>query len=570
MTVLSEVLGRRMGLISPQSTTLHHDRDLPVVMDDGVTLLADRWVARDRAHIPQPTVLVRSPYGRRQVAGLIFGRLLAERGFQVVVQSVRGTFGSGGQFSPFDERADGAATLRWLRRQPWHAGRVATFGQSYLGLVQWALAADAGDDLAAMAVQVSASEFHGQTYAGGSVSLETVASWMVIIALQERRLGPLAINRALRGLHELMAEFPLIELDEHIAGAPVAWLRDGFEHPGRDDDYWAQRDFSVTVGQVSAPVSFIGGWYDILAPWMLDDVRALQDAGRRPRLLMGPWTHTSPELFAVGHRDGIAFLRAHLLGDARLLDSEPGTLPVRVSITGAGGGWREFAAWPPPQAGERSWYLSAEGRLGESPPDDDPDGGDGTEHYRYDPADPTPAFGGPVLMSRTPVVDNGPLEARDDVLTFTSEPLTRVLEAIGRPSVEIWVAASVPYFDVFARLCEVDAAGISRNVCDALASVHGDRDTIQQDGSFRVTFELWPLGHRFAAGHRIRLQISSGAYPRYARNPGTGADPAGATPDTMRAVEIGVLRDARHPSCVTLPVMTGGDGALNGAGATGH
>jgi putative CocE/NonD family hydrolase len=573
MSVLSEVLGRRMKLIAPQSTALHHERDLSVEMEDGVTLLADRWVARDRAHTVQPTVLVRSPYGRRQFTGLIFGRLLAERGFQVVVQSVRGTFGSGGQFTPFDERADGAATLRWLRDQPWHSGRVATFGQSYLGLVQWALAADAGDELAAMAVQVSASEFHGQTYAGGSVSLETVASWMVIIALQERRLGPLAINRALRGLHELMGEHPLIELDELVAGAPVAWLREGFERPGRGDDYWAPRDFSAMVGQVTAPVAFVGGWYDILAPWMLDDVCALQDAGRRPRLLMGPWTHTSPQLFAAGHRDGIAFLRAHLLGDARLLDSQPGTLPVRVSVTGEGGGWREFAAWPPPQAGERRWYLGAEGRLRETPPGDepdrpdDPDPDDGTERYRYDPADPTPAFGGPVLMSRTPVVDNGPLEARDDVLTFTSQPLGQVLEAIGRPSVEIWVRPSVPYFDVFARVCEVDAAGTSRNVCDALASVHGDRDAVQEDGSFRVTFQLWPLGHRFAAGHRIRLQISSGAHPRYARNPGTGADPAGAAPDTMRAVEVEVLRDARHPSGVTLPVMTGGDRGPTAAGA---
>jgi putative CocE/NonD family hydrolase len=566
MTLLSEILARRMRLIAPRTTALHHERDLPVAMDDGAILLADRWVAEDEGATAQPTVLVRSPYGRRQFVGLIFGRLLAERGFQVVVQSVRGTFGSEGDFTPFDERADGAATLRWLRAQPWHRGRVATFGPSYLGLVQWAMAADAGDDLAAMAIQVSASQFHGQTYPGGSVSLETVASWLVIIAMQERRLGPLAINRALRGLQELMGEHPLVGLDEFATGAPVAWLREGFEQPGRDDDYWTKRDFSVTVGQVSAPVSFVGGWYDILAPWMLDDVCALQDAGRHPRLLMGPWTHTSPELMGAGHRDGISFLRAHLLGDERLLESEARALPVRVRVTGEGGGWREFTAWPPPGAGEHRWYLGAGGRLGdsapgESAPDDAGDGtvdGPGSERYRYDPADPTPAYGGPVLMSRTPVVDNGPLEARDDVLTFTTEPLAGALEAIGRPSVEIWARGSVPYFDVFARICEVDTAGVSRNVCDALASVHRDRDTAEADGSFRVSFELWPLGHRFAAGHRIRLQISSGAHPRYARNPGTGADPAGAAPDTMRAVEIQVLRDARHPSSIRLPEMTDG------------
>ena len=557
MTVLSDLLARRMGLIAPRTTELHQDRDLAVEMDDGVRLLADRWVAADRAGTPQPTVLVRSPYGRRQFAGLIFGRLMAERGFQVVVQSVRGTFGSGGEFAPFDERADGAATLRWLRAQPWHAGRVATMGQSYLGLVQWALAADPGsrEDLAAMAVQVSASQFHDQTYAGGSVSLETVASWLVIIALQERRLAPLQINRGLRALRALLGEYPLIEVDERATGAPVAWLREGFEQPGRDGDYWARRDFSVAVPDVRAPVSFVGGWYDILVPWMLDDFVALQDRPGRapaPRLLIGPWTHTSPELFAVGHRDSIAFLRAHLLGDDRLLASEGRPLPVRLRITGEGGGWRDFSRWPPEPTGACELYLHPGGRLGADPPA--PGCPDAPERYRYDPADPTPAYGGPVLMSRTPVVDNRPLEARDDVLTFTGEPLGATLEAIGRPTVCVWARGSVPYFDIFARVCEVDAAGVSHNVCDALCSVNGRRDAAGEDGSHRVAFELWPLGHRFAAGSRIRLQISSGAHPRYARNPGTGADPAGAAPDAMRAVDIEVLRDAEHPSSIRLPV----------------
>ena len=163
-------------------------------------------------------------------------------------------------------------------------------------------------------------------------------------------------------------------------------------------------------------------------------------------------------------------------------------------------------------------------------------------------------------MSRDAVVDNAALEARDDVLTFTTEPLAETVEAIGRPVAEVWARGSLPYFDVFARICEVDAEGVSRNVCDALASVGPDRHAPGPDGSSRVRFELWPLGHRFAAGHRIRVQISSGAHPRYARNPGTGEDPAGASPATMRAVEVEILRDADHPSAITLPTMNAADG----------
>jgi putative CocE/NonD family hydrolase len=155
-----------------------------------------------------------------------------------------------------------------------------------------------------------------------------------------------------------------------------------------------------------------------------------------------------------------------------------------------------------------------------------------------------------VLLSRAPVVDNRPLEARADVLTYTTDPLEEALEAIGPVSVELFIRASAPYFDVFARVCDVDPAGASWNVCDALDRVAPGRFEQLADGSWRVTFQLWPIAHRFAAGHRIRLQVASGAHPRYARNPGTGEDPNVAT--RLVAVELEVLRDAEHPSAVTL------------------
>src|SRR5947209_18148089 len=142
-----------MSLPRAQTRAVVCERDLRAEMDDGTVLLADRWVAKAARDRSQPTVLVRSCYGRRQLFGLLHGRLLAERGLQVVIQSVRGTFGSEGTFNPFDERADGLATLRWIREQPWHSDRIGMIGPSYLGLVQWAAAAEAGDDVAALAIQ---------------------------------------------------------------------------------------------------------------------------------------------------------------------------------------------------------------------------------------------------------------------------------------------------------------------------------------------------------------------------------------------------------------------------------
>jgi putative CocE/NonD family hydrolase len=312
MSATSEILARRMHLSRPQTNDVVCEQDLRVAMDDGAVLLADRWVARETQTRPQPTVLVRSPYGRKQIVGLLFGRLLAERGLQVLVQSVRGTFGSEGQFSPFDERPDGLATLRWIRTQPWHAERIGMIGPSYLGLVQWAVAPEAGDDLAALAIQVSASQFHGQTYAGGSLSLESTASWMVLVAEQERRFAPLAMARMLRRLPALLADGTIADLDERATGSEIQWFREGLASSDRDDAYWVARDYAAGVAKVSAPVQLIGGWYDIFLPWMLQDFAALRDAGHDARLMIGPWTHTAPGLTSAGIREGVGWLRARL------------------------------------------------------------------------------------------------------------------------------------------------------------------------------------------------------------------------------------------------------------------
>jgi len=547
----SQILARRMRLIRAQTLDVACEQDLRVPMYDGSVLLADRWFARDASARPQPTVLVRSPYGRRGIVGLLFGRLLAERGLQVVLQSVRGTFGSQGTFSPFDERADGLATLRWIRSQRWHGDRIGMIGPSYLGLVQWAVASEAGDDLAALAIQVSASEFYDQTYAGGSLALESVGSWMALVSAQEGRFALLAINRALRRLRAVLTDLPLGDLDQRATGTAVSWFREAFANPAREGAYWAARDFSAGVPGVRAPVQFVGGWYDILLPWMLEDFAALQAAGRRPQLLIGPWTHTAPGLAAAGHRDGIAWLRSHLLNDDRLVRGSP----VRVLVTGerSGGGWRDLPSWPPPGVAERRLWLVGDSGLGDEAPGEETSQ---AGRYRYDPADPTPSVGGPVLLAREPVLDNRQLEARADVLVYSTAQLPATVEAIGPVAVELWARADAAYFDLFARVCDVDEQGASWNVCDALASVAPGRFERSEDGAWHVLLALWPIGHRFAPGHRIRLQVSSGAYPRYARNPGTGEDHVTAT--TLKAVEIELLSDRSHPSALVLPARGAG------------
>ncbi len=203
--------------------------------------------------------------------------------------------------------------------------------------------------------------------------------------------------------------------------------------------------------------------------------------------------------------------------------------------------WRDFPSWPPPGYAPRRYCLQPGGGLSVLPP-----GESAPDRYRYDPADPTPAAGGVRMVRDSGRVDNTALEARPDVLTYTTAPLERDVEVIGEVSAEIWVRSTLRHADVFVRLCDVDPRGRSFNVCDGLVRLAG------ADQPTRAAVRLWPTAHRFRRGHRIRVQVSSGAFPRYARNPGTGEPHATAA--VLRAAEQSVFHDQEHPSAIILPV----------------
>jgi uncharacterized protein len=538
MTMTSRFFARALGLPPADTAPVTVQRDLEVPMPDGAVLLADRYVAAGPG--PAPLVLVRSPYGRRGPFGLMYGRLLAERGFQVLIQSCRGTFGSGGSLDPFAEHDDGLATIAWMRRQPWYPGAFATAGPSYLGLVQWAIAADAGPELKAIAVQIATSDLRAPIYQGGAFSLETMAAWVDQVSHQERRLALIRQRRARRRLAPLLNHLPLADLDQLATGRRVSYWQDWLAHNEPGDPYWTRRSFSGQLPCVTAPVSFVGGWHDVFLPALLTDHAALVKAGQEPYLLIGPWRHVDQEIMAASVRDTLAWLRAHLLCDR----SQLRPAPVRIFVGGAKE-WRDLAAWPPPAQPQR-WHLHADGRLEPDPPTaSEPDS------YSYDPADPTPSVGGPADHQGEAQPDNRDLESRPDVLTYTSAALGRDLEVIGEVTADLFVRSSREHTDLFARLCDVDPAGRSVNICDALFRLTPGHPVPGPGGIIRAHVELWPTAHRFRAGHRIRLQVSSGAHPRFARNTGTG-EPL-ATAATLATAHQHVYHDPGHPSAVILP-----------------
>jgi putative CocE/NonD family hydrolase len=205
-----------------------------------------------------------------------------------------------------------------------------------------------------------------------------------------------------------------------------------------------------------------------------------------------------------------------------------------VSVNGE---WRELSQWPPPSSPVRL-HPGPDGTLG--------DLAHGATSFDYDPADPTPSFAGQLQSTSQGPRDNRSLESRGDVRTFTTGPLPEALEIIGTPTADLYATGSTGHFDLFVRLCDVDPGGRSVNVCDGFARLtpdHADEDPVH--------IVLGAAGHRFEAGHRIRLQVSGGAHPRFARNYGTG-EPLG-TAVRLVATRTTVHHGPEHPSVLTLP-----------------
>ncbi|GAA3169330.1 CocE/NonD family hydrolase [Streptomyces ramulosus] len=513
---------------------------------DGSPLLTDHYFPRAEGDFP--TLLVRSPYGRGLPWSPLFGLLLAEQGFHVVLQSCRGTGGSGGAFDLWrNEAADGHATVAWLRGQPWFTGVLGTIGPSYLGYVQWALALDPPPELKAMVVQVGLHDPHALFHTDGAPHLENALAVAVGMTHQHRGTVPFlkATLRLQRRLRDIIGARPLRGAHAAALGGEPPWLDGVMSHPDPEDPYWDGASLAEPAERLRVPTALITGWHDVLADQTLAQYGRLRRAGCPASLLVGPWTHTSalgqgwPRVFT----ESLTWLRAHLHADPT--DLRPA--PVRVHL-GGHGTWHDLPDWPPP-ATPTTWHAAPDRRLTRHAPT----GSAPLASFRYDPADPTPSLGGPLLSRTAGPQDNGPLESRADVLTFTGPPLTEPVEILGPVTARVSISTDTGHAHVFTRLCDVDPQGRSVNVCDGLGLLRATAHS-----PTRLTVPMSSTAHRFAAGHRIRWQLSAAAHPRYARHPGTHHTPLDAT--TLRPVHLTLHTD----STLTLPYGVGvGEGGVD-------
>ena len=295
---------RNLRDLPPPRCGVRVDAGLVLPAADGVPLITDHYIPQLDG--PRPTVLVRTPYGRSFPWDHLFGGLIAERGFHVVIQSCRGTGGSGGQYEPFrHERADGQATVAWLREQPWFTGELATIGPSYLGYVQFALAAQQPPELRAMVVQAAMSGPYPFVWPGGCLRAGERAGRDRRDAGLRARDGRGDPGRA-AGAAPHAAGQPGTAADPRIPAGPgrPGALAGGMADPPGPGRPVLGRPADPPGAMAAVPVSLLTGWWDACLDPVLEEYGRLRAAGHPVRLVIGPWTHSSAFSKALPCRPG--------------------------------------------------------------------------------------------------------------------------------------------------------------------------------------------------------------------------------------------------------------------------
>ena len=524
------------------------ERDLVVTAHDGVKLMTDVYhpIGLERGAV----IVERSGYGRALMSAL--AEAFAARGYHYVLQTVRGIDGSGGEHDVFQEPADGRAIAAWIDEQPWFDGNLGVNGASYMGFTAYSLASTRPPNLKAMCVSVFGSDRRFAWLSGGSMAWELVLGWNVL----QWRLAQSGVARTmeeaaagdglrLTGFDDAFLHLPMGEAGKLMTGEDVRLLNQVLEHSEPGDPFWDPLVFTGMLDGFDVPLCLIDNWHDYQLPRTIDDYQILAASNAAPhRLVLRPGAHAGE-----GDFDANAYIEVPLAWFDTHLRGIPGRVPaepVTFTVTGDGRETRDVESWPPPHT-PTPWYLHADGRLSTSPSDDESDGRDA---YRYDPNDPTPSFGGIGLFTGG-MVDNRELEARDDVLVYTSDVLEEALEIVGPVHADLVVGSSLDHTDFFVRLCDVHPNEQSYNVCDGLQRFRPADIVRRDDGTFTARVRLWDTAYRFGKGHRVRVQVSSGAHPVYVRNLGTG-DPL-LTATTWRVAEQAVFHDRARASAVVLP-----------------
>ncbi|KZL65604.1 hydrolase [Colletotrichum incanum] len=537
-SLLAGLLDRAVGWVLglPAETGGYTTQATKVPLPDGTVLTADLYRPVD--HGPFGTILIRSPYGRGIVFSLFLARVFAARGYQVLFVSSRGTFGSTGAFDAgCCEAEDGQNVVAWMRSQAWYTGTFATLGSSYLGFTQWALLSHPPPDMVAAIIMVAPHDFSERIWGTGSFAMQQHVSWSDTIMNQETRgvWQQLMLMRDPGRLDSLMKSVPLEPALKRHFGDRAPWLFHNIRHPDLNDESWAPLKQGKALEKANVPILLVTGWHDIFFEQTIEQYHALSQRGCIVALRIGPGGHLDAYGPGDSTREMLQWLNTHLarkpLG---------GHLPaVRIRRCGDAPEWLELPKWPPPTSSQE-FFLAKDGKLSY-----EQSSNSYASKFIFDPLDPTPTVGGPVMIGGGSVDDTALCE-RADVVTFTTVPLAKALDIIGRPSIDLVHSSDNPFCDLFVRLSVVDALGKSRNVTEQYRRISATRE------QRLVALDLPDTAYRVPAGSSIRLVVAGGCFPKYGFNLGSGEDLATGT--TLRPARHVVHHGGESVSCLVLPV----------------
>lgn len=577
--------------------------------DGGAGVTVQQEAAAERRF---PVLLQRTPYNKTVEAWpktnfRPLPAVLAAGGYVVVIQDTRGRFRSEGEYDPYKQDAeDGYDTVQWAAKQPWSNGEVGMFGGSYMGATQFLAASARPPALKALFPYFTGSSHYDTwVYAGGAFNLLTRYTWAVrmIVDTAQRKGGQLppalqeladamadlrktassasaeTVKRLEDGLAALLSEqlsvVPLRDLPipSELGGYFFDWLAHW-----KDDEYWQKINTERQYGRIALPMLHIGGWYDEFARSTLDNYvgfsRHLPAGAPAQKLIMGPWIHGSFSRF-VGELDfgseiddseqyinelNIAYFDYWLKG---IDNGYPETPPVRIFVMGENR-WRDEQEWPLARTHYQNWYVHSGGQASESagggtltpelPGDEPPD------RFVYDPSYPVPTNGGNILRVGMNVgpCDQRRDEPRDDVLAYTSPPLAGDLEVTGYLKVRLWAETDAEDTDFTAKLIDVYPDGREIIIQDGIIRA-SFRDSLAEPSPvepgrvYAYEIDLWATSQLFKRGHRIKLELSSGNFPRFNRSLNTFGPPAEQR--EARIARQTVYHDKARPTHIVLPVI---------------
>ena len=559
------------------------EKNVAMKTRDGVTLRAD--IYHPAAEGKYPVLLTRTPYNKDSMSPIGFKG--AGRGFIVVVQDVRGRYNSEGEWYTFkNEINDGYDTVEWAAALPNSNGKVGMFSGSYVGATQMLAAIAHPPHLAGICPIVTASNYHENwTYQGGAFEQWFNESWTSSLAQDTFNRKVNEAKNALVGSAVLpLSQYPVFNMRAPRDGAALTralapYFTDWLDHPTYDS-YWKQWSIEENYQNIQVPALTIAAWYDIfqggsLRNYMGMNVHAGNEAARNGQHLIvaigghSGWGRTVGQIDfgpdAPFDENAVILDWYDYLFLGKQNEFANGK-PVKIFVMGKNE-WRYEDAWPLERAKSTSYLLHSSGKAnsvtGDGVLSTVAANAEASDTYVYDPANPVPTVGGPLCCDAVHLApgprDQKEVEARPDVLVYSTPPLEQDLEVTGPVTLDLYASTSAADTDFTAKLVDVAPDGTAINLTEGILraryreSTTGEAKPIVPGQVYEYKIDMWSTSNVFLKGHKIRLEVSSSNFPRFDRNLNTGK--GAATDSTFVKATNTILHDIAHPSALILPVV---------------